>query len=398
MRIVVLGGAGAMGQVVVRDLAASQQVTEVVIADLSVERAEKVKSLIGSSKIKCVATDLTNKTSLVSALKGASVVVASIPYRFNVQVMEAALEAGCHYLDLGGLFHVTRKQMELHDKFVKAKLLAVLGMGAAPGMTNVMAAHAAKDMDTVETIEMVVAGVDFAQSNHPFLPPYALDTILDEYALEPMVFEDGKFLAKPPMSGETTVEMPEPVGKVRAFLTLHSEIATLPFTYEKKGIKNVSYKLGLPAEFHERAKFLVELGFGGTKPIKFGESELHPRKVLATMIELHPTPEGDPNDCEVVRVDVRGTRNGRPATVRMESMIYSHPEWKISCGALDTGVPPSIVAQMIASGSISAVGVLPPEQAVPPEPFFEELSKRNIPMRKITDESLVHKPTVSSVH
>jgi lysine 6-dehydrogenase len=82
----------------------------------------------------------------------------------------------------------------------------------------------------------------------------------------------------------------------------------------------------------------------------------------------------------------------------MESMIYSHPEWKISCGALDTGVPPSIVAQMIGVNQITARGVLPPEQVVPAEPFFQELAKRNIPMRKISDESLVHKSTVSSVH
>jgi lysine 6-dehydrogenase len=252
----------------------------------------------------------------------------------------------------------------------------------------VMAAHAAHDMDKVESIEMVVAGVDFAECNHPFLPPYALDTILDEYALEPMVFEDGRFLAKPPMTGETTVEMPEPVGKVKAFLTLHSEIATLPLTYQNKGIKNCSYKLGLPAEFHERAKFLVELGFGGTKPIKMDDASLHPRKILAKMIEAHPVPEGDPNDCEVVRVDVRGTRSGRPVVVRMESMIYSHPEWKVSCGALDTGVPPSIVAQMIGLGVINAHGVLPPEQCVPAELFFLELSKRNIPMRKVTDETV----------
>ncbi len=388
MKIVVLGGAGAMGQVAVRDLASSEPVKEVVIADLSLERAEQVKHQIGSDKVKTVQADLTDKSSLANALKGMTVVINSTSHHFNVSVMEAALEAGCHYLDLGGLFHFTRKQLELDAQFRERNLLAVLGMGAAPGMTNVMAAHAVQDLDTVESIEMVVAGVDFLPSTHPFLPPYALDTILDEYALEPMVFEDGHFLSKPPMSGESFVEMPEPVGKVKAFLTLHSEIATLPLTFANKGIKNVSYKLGLPAEFHERAKFLVELGFGGTQPIKLGDMNVAPRKMLAKMIELHPVPTGDPNDCEVIRVDVRGTRNGRPATVRMESIIYPHPEWKVGCGGLDTGVPPSIVAQMIGSNVIKARGVQAPEQCVPSELFFLELSKRHMPMRKITDETV----------
>jgi saccharopine dehydrogenase-like NADP-dependent oxidoreductase len=398
MKIVVLGGAGAMGQVAVRDLAASQPVGEVVVADVSVDRAEKLKRALGSDKIKSAYADLTNKQGLVNVLKGATAVINSTPYTYNVSVMEAALEAGCHYLDLGGLFHVTKKQLELDKKFKERELLAVLGMGAAPGMTNVMAAHAAHDLDQVESIEMTVAGTDFVESSHPFLPPYALDTILDEYAMEPMVYEDGHFVAKPPMSGETLVEMPEPVGKVKAFLTLHSEIATLPLTYQNKGIRHVTYKLGLPAEFHERAKFLVELGFGSTKAIKFTDdlgASLSPRKVLSKMIDQHAIPQGDPNDCEVVRVDVKGTHGGRSALIRMESIIYSHPEWKISCGALDTGVPPSIVAQMIGLNLIHSRGVLPPEQCVPPELFFLELAKRNIPMRKITDEA-VSPPTPSS--
>jgi saccharopine dehydrogenase-like NADP-dependent oxidoreductase len=72
----------------------------------------------------------------------------------------------------------------------------------------------------------------------------------------------------------------------------------------------------------------------------------------------------------------------------MESIVYSHPEWRVSCGALDTGVPPSIVAQMICLGQIAERGALPPEQCVPPLLFFDELEKRQIPMRKTTQEEL----------
>jgi saccharopine dehydrogenase-like NADP-dependent oxidoreductase len=388
MRIVVLGGAGAMGQVAVRDLAHSNGVNEVVIAELSRQRAESVCAAIGVSKVKIVEADINQAQTLVTAFSGADVVINSTPYQFNLKVMEAALQAGTNYIDLGGLFHVTRKQLELDERFRQRGLLAVLGMGAAPGMTNVMAAHACQSLERIEAIDMVVAGVDFAVSDHPFLPPYALDTILDEYALEPMVFEDGQFHSKPPMSGETTVEMPAPVGRVKAFLTLHSEIATLPLAYADKGIKRVTYKLGLPEQFHERARFLVELGFGSQEPVDVGGAPVHPRKMLAAMIAQHKVPDSEPNDCEVVRVDVRGQRNGAPALVRLESLVYSHPKWKVSCGALDTGVPPSIVAQMIASGIIKQTGVLPPEQCVPPEAFFAELAKRSIPMRQVTEEEI----------
>lgn len=388
VRIVVLGGAGAMGQVAVRDLAESQPVSEVVIADASLERAERVKRLIGSAKIKTALVDLNNKAGLVTVLKGAVVVINSTPYQFNVAVMEAALEAGCNYVDLGGLFHVTRTQLELDKRFKDKNLLAVPGMGAAPGMTNVMAAHAASELDSIESIDMIVAGVDFNKSSHPFLPPYALDTILDEYALEPMVFEDGRFQAKPPMSGESYVDLPQPVGRVQAFLTLHSEIATLPLSYQSRGIRGATYKLGLPAEFHERAKFLVELGFGATKELKVDDVSVKPRRMLAKLIESHDVAVAEPDDCEVIRVDVKGSRSGRQTLVRMESIVNSRSDWKVSCGALDTGVPPSIVAQMIGLQVIKQTGVVAPELCVSPKLFFLELAKRAIPMRKLIDETL----------
>jgi saccharopine dehydrogenase-like NADP-dependent oxidoreductase len=390
VKLVVLGGAGAMGQVIVRDLATTSPAhAQVVIADLNPSKAEAVRKAVGSPKVSTSVADLKDPESLKKAFGGASVVINSTPYYFNVQVMEAALASGTHYLDLGGLFHVTRQQLELNEEFKQKNLLAVLGMGAAPGITNVMAAHAAHELDTVETVDMSVAGVDFVQCAHPCLPPYALDTILDEYALEPWVFENGKFLAKPPMSGEQWLDLPEPVGRMRAFLTLHSEIATIPLNYRHKGIKNATYRLGLPAQFHERMKFLVDLGFAAKEPLFVDHGkEVNPRAILAKIIEKHPVPRQDPDDAEVIRVDVSGTRHGRAASVRMETTVLAHKEWKVSCGALDTGVPPSIVAQMICLGVVSDRGVLAPESCVPPELFFTELAKRDIVMRRITDETL----------
>lgn len=389
MKIVVLGGAGAMGQVIIRDLAGTSPAeAQIVIADLNPAKAEEVRKAVGSSKVSTVVANLKDAESLHKAFVGASVVINSTPYYFNVQVMEAALEAGTHYLDLGGLFHVTRKQLELNEKFKAKNLLAVLGMGAAPGITNIMAAHAAHELDTVETVDMAVAGVDFVKCEHPCLPPYALDTILDEYALEPWVFENGKFVAKPPMSGEQWLDLPEPVGRMRAFLTLHSEIATIPLNYQHKGIKNATYRLGLPAQFHERMKFLVDLGFASKEPLTIDGKEVNPRTILARIIEKHPTPQQDPDDAEVIRVDVTGTKHGRTASVRMETTVLANKDWKVSCGALDTGVPPSIVAQMICLGVVSDRGVLAPESCVPPELFFTELAKRDIVMRRITDETL----------
>jgi len=382
MRIVVLGGAGAMGQGIVRDLVESSPVKEIVIADFNQEKAEEVKASLGNRKMTTAFADVQDVAQLVPVLKGCSVVINSTPYYFNLNAMEAALQAGCHYIDLGGLFHMTRKQLELHQRFVEKNLLAVLGMGASPGMTNVMAAYGAEDLDTVESIDVSIGYVDFAKSEHPFYPTHSLDTLLDEYSFEPMVFDQGEFKAVPPISGELDIEFPAPVKRSKAFLVLHSEVATLPLSFKDKGVKNVTFRLGMQPEFHEKLKFLVELGFAETEPLALKNGSATPREVLGKLIQKYPAPTGAPDDCEVVRVDVTGSKGGIATTVRVETIVRARPDWNMSCDALDTVVPPSIVAQMIAGHQINNRGVLAPENCVPPELFIAALQMRTIAISK----------------
>ncbi len=387
-KIVVLGGAGAMGQVIVRDLAEFSKFDTIVIADFNQKKAEELKNSLKSKKLEAAFADLKDPASLAKVLQDAFLVINSTPYYFNVDVMKAALAASCHYMDLGGLFHVTKQQLELNDQFRSKGLVAILGMGAAPGMTNIMAAAGAGDLDDVKSIDITVGCIDFVKTDHPLQPPYAIDTILDEYTKEPMVFEDGQFRAKPPMSGEKMVQFPEPVGACRAILTLHSEVLTLPKTYEHKGCTDVTFRLGLPTEFHERLKLLVDLGFGANEKIEIGEGKFTPRKVLSHLIERFPQSNQPPDDAEVVRVEVKGMRNQQPTCVTLETTVLAHKKWAMSCGALDTGVPPAIVADMLLSGAIMERGTLPPEVCVPHMPFFQELAKRTIVMRKTVEEVL----------
>ncbi|MCC6981345.1 MAG: saccharopine dehydrogenase NADP-binding domain-containing protein [Candidatus Melainabacteria bacterium] len=392
-KIVVLGGAGAMGQVIVRDLAEFSNYDAIVIADFNKEKAEELKNSLKSKKLEAAFTDLKNPQSLAEILKDAYLVINSTPYYFNVDVMKAALAASCHYIDLGGLFHVTKQQLELNDEFRTKGLAAILGMGAAPGMTNIMAAAGAGELDEVKSIDITVGCIDFVTTDHPLQPPYAIDTILDEYTKEPMVFEDGEYRAKPPMSGEKLVQLPEPVGACKAILTLHSEVLTLPKTFEHKGCTDVTFRLGLPTEFHDRLKLLVDLGLGGNEKIETTEGKFTPRKVLAHLIERFPSSNQTPDDAEVVRVEVKGKRNGQPVNVTLETTVLAHKKWGLSCGALDTGVPPAIVADMLLAGTIMERGTIPPEVCVPHKEFFHELAKRTMVMRKTVEEVLVEAKT-----
>ena len=125
-RVAVLG-AGAMGSAAAVLLARHPEV-DLLVVDVDAARATKVAERAGAQ-----ARTLDPDEDVASVLKDVSAVAACLPYRLNLQVMEAALASGTHYADLGGLYHVTLKQWELHDRFRDAGLSAVIGIGSAPG-------------------------------------------------------------------------------------------------------------------------------------------------------------------------------------------------------------------------------------------------------------------------
>ena len=147
MRVIVLGGTGGMGRWAVRDLTESDGVDEVVVAALDGARAAETAGWaaaragpISSAQVSSLVLDAREPAALRQALARAEVVCNCAHNAVNLPVMEACADSGTHYVDLGGLFHTTRRQLLLHDRFVAAGVTAVIGMGSSPGTTNVMAA------------------------------------------------------------------------------------------------------------------------------------------------------------------------------------------------------------------------------------------------------------------
>ncbi|MFU8773684.1 MAG: saccharopine dehydrogenase NADP-binding domain-containing protein, partial [Anaerolineales bacterium] len=130
MRITVLGGAGKMGCIAVQDLTNNEAVDQVIIADVQVDQANQVAEFLDSPKVLVHPVDTKDPDYLVKAIQGSQVCLNATVYYTNLHVMEACLQSGVHYTDMGGLFHTTRKQLMLHDRFADAGLSAVLGMGS----------------------------------------------------------------------------------------------------------------------------------------------------------------------------------------------------------------------------------------------------------------------------
>jgi lysine 6-dehydrogenase len=414
MRVVVVGGAGAMGRWTVRDLTESEGVDEVVVADLDGSRAREAAGWAaarsgsnGSARVGGVALDAGDAQALRRAFDTADVVCNCAVHATNVAVMEACADAGAHYVDLGGLFHTTRRQLALHDRFLAAGVTAVIGMGGSPGTTNVLAALAGRDLEVVEEVEIRLGVADFAPSAAPVPVPYAIQTILDEFAIPAMAFRDGRLVEVPAMSEQEELDFPAPVGRVRVGHTLHSELATLPRYFADRGVRSVSFKVGFPAAFMDRLALLTALGLADTEPVELAGGRVVPRELLVhciTTTATMPGPEAAPDDAEAIWVRVRGRRagpSGDPALAPREApdpppverlaecVVRPHPGWQAGAGQLDTGVPPSIVAQFLAAGVIDRPGVLAPEDAVPPERYLAELAARTMEVTLVTREPAV---------
>ena len=362
-------GAGAMGSAAAVLLARHDDV-DLLVLDVDEARARRVAGQAGAEGRGFDATT----DELAGILREVRAVAACIPYRVNLPTMEAALAAGCHYADLGGLFHTTKKQLELHDRFAAAGLSAVLGIGSAPGLTNVLAKLGADRLDAVTSIDMVDGAVDLSADGGAFGVPYSVDTVLDEFTMAAMVFEDGELREVPAASGVIDWDFPEPVGRQPAMYTLHSEPATLPSTIP--GVRDVRWRLALPRAVHEGFALLVGVGLASSEPVWTESGEVAPREVLTAVLNRLPVPEGEPNDVEFLDVRVAGTKDGRPAEHRALARLEPSPEG-LSAGAFGTAIPIAVTARWMAEGRV-APGVHPPEVAFDPEAFMADLEAEGV--------------------
>jgi saccharopine dehydrogenase-like NADP-dependent oxidoreductase len=319
--IAVLGAAGTIG----RRVAA-------FLEEWGAPLARRDLRLVGADHV-----DVGDPASLRRALVGSSVCLNCVDYRRNVDVMRACLDEQVHYVDLGGLFHMTRRQLELDDAFRAAGLTAILGMGSAPGKTNLLARAAAERLDAPpKRIEIWAATRDPAAAGHPLPAPYSVQTLLDELRMRPMVVSGGELHEVEPLSGQAEREFPPPVGRAKGIFTLHSELASLPSAYPT--LEEASFRLCLADGLLEKL-----LALGDERPEPYEQS---PASVAVHMVEV-----ANGNGRSVVGMTV--TKGG---------------------SARSTAEPAARAALELVDGRLSAPGVHAPEAAIAdPETFLASL-------------------------
>jgi len=379
MKVVVLGGGGLTGRCSVRDLATGGVFDSVVAADLDAELAGAAAKAAGA-RASATTIDVRNKAAVVSLLHGADVVVNAVQYTFNLAVMEAALEARVPYLDFGGLFHTTRRQLAMDEAFRRAQRVAIPGLGQVPGISNVLAMQACEDLDRVESLVIRDGWRDLTVGGPEISFTWSPSTFLDEMILPAQVFEGGAYREYPPMSGAEEFEFGPPVGRTRVYRTLHSEPATLPDSLRSKGLAHCEWKEGGPGI--EVLRTMSLLGLGSEAPLEVRGQKVSPREFTLALLrreKLLGSPEGvDVIDWEVCDIEVRGTKDGRPVVRHAIGRFPPRPDWHLTATEYAVGVAGAVGAELIAQGKVREHGVVPPERCVPALAFRAALAKRGI--------------------
>jgi lysine 6-dehydrogenase len=375
-RVAVVGAAGIIGPAIVATLAGEEAVDEIACLDVDGARAAEVAAKHGGGKAIGATLDIRDRDAAGRALAGATVLVNTASYRINPAAMEAALAAGSHYVDLGGLFHVTREQVGLDERFREAGLLAVLGMGSAPGKTSVMAARAVELLGgDVERIVIGASGRDPEPPPGPLVAPYAVETILDELTMPTPVVRDGEVVMLGPMTPAGVVEFGDPVGPAETIYSIHSEQAT--FT-ESFGAREVSFQLSLDPAFLAKVRLLSELGLASTDAIEVDGQTVVPRWVLLALLHRLPRTEPSRHTVGVHRIEAYG-----PAGAAVVECVTRPVEGLgFGGGIASTACPAAVVAAMICRGELEPRGVVPSERAVPYALLFERLERYRVEVRE----------------
>ncbi|MGI5823800.1 MAG: saccharopine dehydrogenase family protein [Dethiobacteria bacterium] len=360
MKIVVLGGTGAMGATTVRDLLQFTAVQQVTVAARNTAAAEKLVATLGDRRAVVQKVEATSPADLVRVMQGHDVAAGALGpfYLFEKPLVEAALTAGVDYVSVCDDHDAAEAVLAL-DQLATAKGRRILtGLGWTPGITNLLARKGYDELDNVEKIQ-VYWGSSAGDSTGLAVILHTLHIFTGEVAS----FQGGSPTMVQAGSGKETVTFPAPLGKITVFHLGHPEPVTLPRYLP--GIKEITLKGGLAENYlHSLAKICVALGLTATAPRR-QRLGLFMKKILP----LFPAARG--RSLSGARVDITGRRSGRKIRLTYTTAERMHRL---------TGIPLSIGACMLAQGKIKRFGVFAPEapDAVDPEVFLQELARRGI--------------------
>jgi lysine 6-dehydrogenase len=373
MRILALGGAGAVARESTCDLAEFSDFEQIVIAEYDVAAAERLAVEIGDPRLEVMPFDAGDYAAMLRTFPEYDVIMNGLPFKYDLAVNRACVEAGVPGCDLSS----DDPQFALSDEALHKGITFVPGVGATPGITNMMVRRAMDVLDQVET-----ADIHFAAFRCLAPAPGLLATTLWEFdpgaeQRPTTYYEDGAWQPTVPLSGAKRVRFHDQIGEQTVYFVPHDEAYTLPDSIPD--LRRASVRGCFPPHVMRLMGALMEAGLLTSTPIDLGGEAMRAIDVCRDLLWAAPSSQDNSVWAYGLVVEVTGVRSGRhvACTYRNE-----HPPQEVWGGRSayfkNVGIPLSIGAQMIAHGQVERQGVVPPELAFSAPVFFSELSRRGI--------------------
>jgi saccharopine dehydrogenase (NAD+, L-lysine forming) len=381
-------GVGSVGEVIARTMAPEPEVSHVTLADINEARLTEVAGKLPEDKVSIVHLDVGDHAALVMAMADADLCVNALIPEVNLDVMNACLETGTHYIDMAaagprdivGTADVD-EELAMHDAFKAKGLTAFVFFGIDPGASDVFARTLYDQFDTLERIT-VLDGDNSSAEDVDYAPSFSPTTMVEEcLILPPHAFEDGRMVRGTPLAKSFDFTFPDPVGELKVWNVDHEESQLMPIFLADKGLRDADFFIALADEWVTLLQVWRTLGFDHNKEIEFEGARFRPLDLLVSRLPKSIDLVGKMHGSVCVGTLAEGTIGGK-RTRRFMYQMTSHDQAYADLGVqgtgLQTGVPAACGALMIANGRVPGAGVFAPEQ-IDPAPFLELMPKHGAP-------------------
>jgi saccharopine dehydrogenase-like NADP-dependent oxidoreductase len=391
---ILLIGAGGVGDAIVKISADRNFFEKLIVSDYDIQRAEKSvewvnqHSPIAAAKFQTAQIDASDSDQVAALAKevGATHIMNAVEPKFVQSIFDGALKAGVNYMDMAmSLSHVHETdpfntpaeklgdwQYDKHAEFEKAGLLALIGTGAEPGISNIFARYAADHLfSEVDEICILDGGnlvVRNDQGEEIFAPSFSIWTVIEECLNPPLIWEkDRGWYTTEPFSEPAMFEFPGGIGPIECVNVEHEEVNMLPRTMDAKKVR---FKYGLGSEFIGVLQTLHALGLDKIEPVsvrsKSGRVEVAPRDLVAAVL---PDPASlvdsmTGKTCAGTLVTGKGL-DGKPRATYLYHVAdtsWTGKNYNAQAVVWQTALVPVVALELLSRGDWKATGVRGPEE------------------------------------
>jgi saccharopine dehydrogenase (NAD+, L-lysine forming) len=393
MSRVLIIGAGGVGQVVAHKCAQVPEVfSEIWLASRTEEKCKRIAAQISRPihTAQVDADDVAQTVALIRRVQPALVINVALPYQ-DLSIMDACLETGVHYLDTANYEPPDEAKFEYkwqwayQERFREKGLMALLGSGFDPGVTNVFTAWLHKhEFDTIEELDIIDANA----GNHgqPFATNFNPEINIREVTARGRYWENGAWQETDPLSVKQSFDFPEGIGPMNIYLMYHEELESIVQNFP--GIRRARFWMTFSENYLNHLKVLQNVGMTRIDPVMYNGQEVIPLQFLKAVLpdpsSLGPLTKG--RTC--IGCLARGTKDGKPKIAYVYN-ICDHEacfrEVQSQAISYTTGVPAMIGAKMMLTGKWMGEGVFNMEQ-LDPDPFMDALNQHGLPWVCVTPD------------